>query len=154
MNYEQFFADRISDLRVEGRYRVFADLERQVGAFPKATSHTGNGTEDVTVWCSNDYLGMGQHPDVIAAMRAAAAAGALTALQAVIQHGGTKLPIDGTADDDRCTALHIAAFRGHDDCVAALVSAGASAGARNRLGLAPADLATQEAPQDPACFRE
>ena len=55
-------------------------------------------------------------------MRAAAAAGALTALQAVIQHGGTKLPIDGTADDDRCTALHIAAFRGHDDCVAALVT--------------------------------
>ena len=88
------------------------------------------------------------------AMRAAAAAGALTALQAVLQHGGTKLPIDGTADDDRCTALHIAAFRGHDDCVAALVTAGASAGARNRLGLAPADLATQEAPQDPACFRE
>ena len=44
MNYEQFFADRISDLKGEGRYRVFADLERQVGDFPKATSHTGSGT--------------------------------------------------------------------------------------------------------------
>ena len=68
MNYEQFFAERISDLKGEGRYRVFADLERQVGAFPKATSHTSSGTEDVTVWCSNDYLGMGQHPDVTGAM--------------------------------------------------------------------------------------
>ena len=71
MNYEQFFADRISDLRVEGRYRVFADLERQVGAFPKATSHTGSGTEDVTVWCSNDYLGMGQNEIVRSAMKEA-----------------------------------------------------------------------------------
>ena len=71
MNYEQFFADRISDLKGEGRYRVFADLERQVGAFPKATSHTSDGTEDVTVWCSNDYLGMGQNEVVRAAMKEA-----------------------------------------------------------------------------------
>ncbi len=69
MNYEQFFADRISDLRSEGRYRVFADLERQVGAFPRATSHGPNGTDDVTVWCSNDYLGMGQNGAVREAMK-------------------------------------------------------------------------------------
>ncbi|MEE2995519.1 MAG: aminotransferase class I/II-fold pyridoxal phosphate-dependent enzyme, partial [Pseudomonadota bacterium] len=71
MNYEQFFADRISDLKGEGRYRVFADLERQVGAFPRATSHSANGAEDVTVWCSNDYLGMGQNEIVRTAMKEA-----------------------------------------------------------------------------------
>ncbi len=71
MNYEQFFADRISDLRSEGRYRVFADLERQVGAFPRATSHGPDGTDDVTVWCSNDYLGMGQNGAVREAMKEA-----------------------------------------------------------------------------------
>ena len=71
MNYEQFFSDRISDLKGEGRYRVFADLERQVGDFPKATSHTANGIEEVTVWCSNDYLGMGQNEIVCAAMKEA-----------------------------------------------------------------------------------
>jgi 5-aminolevulinate synthase len=71
MNYEQFFSERISDLKGEGRYRVFADLERQVGDFPKATSHTANGIEEVTVWCSNDYLGMGQNEIVCAAMKEA-----------------------------------------------------------------------------------
>jgi len=71
MNYEQFFSDRISDLKGEGRYRVFADLERQVGDFPKATSHTADGIEEVTVWCSNDYLGMGQNEIVRAAMKEA-----------------------------------------------------------------------------------
>ena len=71
MNYEQFFSDRISDLRAEGRYRVFADLERQAGAYPKATSYTETGTEEVTVWCSNDYLGMGQNDIVRSAMKEA-----------------------------------------------------------------------------------
>ena len=71
MDYEQFFTDRISDLKREGRYRVFADLERQAGAFPRATSRTLNGKTDVTVWCSNDYLGMGQSLVVRAAMKEA-----------------------------------------------------------------------------------
>ncbi len=71
MDYEKFFADRISDLRSEGNYRVFADLERKAGAFPRAASHTEFGEEEVTVWCSNDYLGMGQNQVVRAAMKGA-----------------------------------------------------------------------------------
>jgi len=71
MDYEKFFADRISDLRSEGNYRVFADLERKAGAFPRATSHSESGADEVTVWCSNDYLGMGQNTVVRAAMKEA-----------------------------------------------------------------------------------
>ncbi|WGH79622.1 5-aminolevulinate synthase [Jannaschia ovalis] len=66
MNFERHFADALDRLKAEGDYRIFADLERHRGAFPRATDH-GTG-RDVTVWCSNDYLGMGQHPAVLAAM--------------------------------------------------------------------------------------
>jgi len=68
MNFDGFFKSRIDALHAEGRYRVFADLERHCGDFPRAFDHRV-GT-DVTVWCSNDYLGMGQHPAVLAAMAA------------------------------------------------------------------------------------
>ncbi len=68
MHYDQFFADHLNDLRQEGRYRIFADLERQAGNFPTACYHNDDRLDDVTVWCSNDYLGMGQNPDVLAAM--------------------------------------------------------------------------------------
>ncbi|RDD62559.1 5-aminolevulinate synthase [Ferruginivarius sediminum] len=69
MNYDRFFKDALAELKAEGRYRVFADLERQVGAFPRAHHYDGSDVGEVAVWCSNDYLGMGQHPTVIAAMQ-------------------------------------------------------------------------------------
>ena len=72
MDYEAFFTDHLGRLRDEGRYRVFAELERIVGAFPRARLHCeGKPPRDVTVWCSNDYLAMGQHPAVVEAMQAA-----------------------------------------------------------------------------------
>lgn len=68
MDYEGFFQARIDQLKAEGRYRIFADLERCCGSFPMARNYRDDGVHDVTVWCSNDYLGMGEHPVVIEAM--------------------------------------------------------------------------------------
>jgi 5-aminolevulinate synthase len=70
-NYENFFRQQLHELHMEGNYRVFCDLERQAGNFPRATHHGDLGRSAVTVWCSNDYLGMGQHPDVVGAMHEA-----------------------------------------------------------------------------------
>ena len=93
MDYEAFFAGHLRRLHDEGRYRVFAELERIVGAFPRARLHReGAAPRDVTVWCSNDYLAMGQHPVVIEAMQPAIDAQGSGA-------GGTR-NISGT---NRCT---------------------------------------------------
>ena len=71
MQYETFYRKQLDGLRQAGNYRTFANLQRQAGSFPNATHIRGNAQEAVTVWCSNDYLGMGQHPAVLAAVHEA-----------------------------------------------------------------------------------
>ncbi len=71
MDYNGFFRDRLEDLRKEGNYRIFAELERRRGDFPRAKQYREDGEAEVTVWCSNDYLGMGQNPVVLQAMHEA-----------------------------------------------------------------------------------
>ncbi len=71
MDYARHFRAALDAIRAEGRYRVFADVKRQRGAFPLASQFTADGLRPITVWCSNDYLGMGQHPAVLAAMHEA-----------------------------------------------------------------------------------
>jgi 5-aminolevulinate synthase len=72
MDYDTYFAAAVDQLRHERRYRVFADLQRIAGHFPYAICHSPEGPREVVVWCSNDYLGMGQHPKIIRAMVEAA----------------------------------------------------------------------------------
>ena len=69
MNFDALFQAQLDTLKEEGNYRIFAELERKSGAFPRAHCHDDDAPDEVTVWCSNDYLGMGQHPAVTQAMK-------------------------------------------------------------------------------------
>ncbi|MBJ6370079.1 5-aminolevulinate synthase [Sedimentitalea arenosa] len=69
MDYDAMFNTQLETLKDEGNYRVFAELERRCGDFPRAKSHDAEAPDEVTVWCSNDYLGMGQNPVVRQAMK-------------------------------------------------------------------------------------
>ena len=68
MDFDSLFRAQIETLKAEGNYRTFAELERKRGEFPRAANHKDGEVKEITVWCSNDYLGMGQHPDVVQAM--------------------------------------------------------------------------------------
>ncbi|MEM8577001.1 MAG: 5-aminolevulinate synthase [Pseudomonadota bacterium] len=69
MDFDALFQSQLNDLKEEGNYRIFAELERKSGAFPQARCHDADAPDQVTVWCSNDYLGMGQNPKVTQAMK-------------------------------------------------------------------------------------
>lgn len=83
MDFDQIFRSQLDTLKAEGNYRTFAELDRKRGSFPRADNHKDGKVAEVTVWCSNDYLGMGQHPDVIKAMVDAVQDGGISA-------GGTR----------------------------------------------------------------
>ena len=83
LDYNGQFGERLAALKSEGRYRVFTELVRPAGEFPRVRWHSENGSRQVVVWCSNDYLGMGHHPSVRRGMRAAIDEGATGA-------GGTR----------------------------------------------------------------
>ncbi len=110
MDYEALFQAALDGLKERGNYRVFAELQRHSGDYPHATRYLPDGTtQDVTVWCSNDYLGMGQHPDVVAAMHEEldrSGAGA----------GGTR-NISGTMHVHRQLELELADLHGKEDAL-------------------------------------
>ncbi len=106
MNYDAFFADQLDQLRAEGNYRVFAELERDAGDAPNARLHSAAGARPVTVWCSNDYLGMGKADFVRRAVADAA-------LQDGAGAGGTR-NISGTATQHVALERELADLHGKE----------------------------------------
>ncbi|PKQ11606.1 MAG: 5-aminolevulinate synthase [Alphaproteobacteria bacterium HGW-Alphaproteobacteria-1] len=106
MDFDALFSAQLDALREDGNYRIFAELERRCGAFPRAKSHDDDAPDEVTVWCSNDYLGMGQHEAVRTAMKDAVDRCGTGA-------GGTR-NISGTAHDHVVLEREIADLHGKE----------------------------------------
>jgi 5-aminolevulinate synthase len=106
MDFDSLFNAQLDALKEEGNYRIFAELERKCGAFPKAKSHDDDCPDEVTVWCSNDYLGMGQHPKVIKSMQDAVAENGCGA-------GGTR-NISGTNHQHKLLESELADLHGKE----------------------------------------
>ena len=106
MTYDQYFAQAVESLRAESRYRTFADIERIAGRFPRAIYRRRGTAKEVVVWCSNDYLGMGQHPAVLDALRTTASTVGSTA-------GGTR-NISGTSHPLVTLEAELADLHGKD----------------------------------------
>ena len=117
VNYSARMGARLDDLKQEGRYRVFTELDRPAGEFPRVRWHSEAGNRQVVVWCSNDYLGMGHHPGVRRAMRSAIDEGATGA-------GGTR-NIAGT--NSRHVELESLLAKLHDKPAALTFSSGYAA---------------------------
>jgi 5-aminolevulinate synthase len=106
MDFEAHFTATLDDLKQEGNYRIFAEVERACGQFPRVAHHTPEGVGEVTVWCSNDYLGMGHHPKVVNAM-----------VEAVQAHGtgaGGTRNISGNTHQHRLLEAELADLHGKD----------------------------------------
>ncbi|WP_296418284.1 5-aminolevulinate synthase [Pseudooctadecabacter sp.] len=106
MDFDALFNDQLDQLKNDGNYRYFAELERQCGKFPKAANHADEGVRDVTVWCSNDYLGMGQNPKVIDAM--------VEAVQRTGTGAGGTRNISGTNHDHLLLEAELADLHGKE----------------------------------------
>ncbi len=106
MDFDSIFRAQIDTLKAEGNYRTFAELERKRGEFPRAANHKDGEVKDITVWCSNDYLGMGQHPAVVQAM--------IDCVQACGTGAGGTRNISGTNHNHLLLEAELADLHGKD----------------------------------------
>ena len=164
VDHQRFFADKIAELKHEGRYRVFAELERTAGAFPRAKNHCTDGVKEITVWCSNDYLGMGQNTDVLAAMHNAIfrGGGDYPASRFIIGAGERALMVRnftgyGTiGDNDQLQLEFGGAYRHYHSCLMRTVLTGNPDSQQVRMHAACVDAlrACQEASRPGVTFGE
>ena len=106
MDFDHIFRSQLDTLKSEGNYRTFAVIERKRGAFPRAANHKDGEVTEITVWCSNDYLGMGQHPDVVQAM--------IDCVQACGTGSGGTRNISGTNHNHLLLEAELADLHGKD----------------------------------------